>query len=397
MKSNQAWDTLQTTYQGMEKLKTTKLQMLRRDFETLCMKESENVDSFFTHVIELVTQIRSHGETIEGRRIVEKFFRSLPVRFDTIVVAIEETKDLSQFLVDELDASLVSHEHTLNRAKSSSSDHAFKTQVSFGQGRGRGRSYARGRGRSPHIGGRSNPSSSSGRGNNQKPSQGPSQNQAQGQRYDKSQVKCHYSCNVAQEKQIDIWYLDSECSNNMSGNIEMLSNLDESVKSEVTLGIDSKVSVMGKGRVNILTEKGEKKYILDVYFVPILKHNIISIVQLMQKGYNVFFKNAMRTILDRSPSKQLIAKVQMTNNRMFHLNIRLNLKEEGAQAQLSMNSQEDGRKEAVITQVNYQAEVKDEKRLWHLRFGHLNFGGLNLLHRKGMVKSFPLRKNEQPM
>lgn len=73
-KSKQAWDTLHTAYQDMEKVKTTKLQMLRRDFETLCMKESENLDSFFTHVIGLVTQIRSHSETLEERRIVEIFF-----------------------------------------------------------------------------------------------------------------------------------------------------------------------------------------------------------------------------------------------------------------------------------------------------------------------------------
>ena len=69
------------------------------------------------------------------------------------------------------------------------------------------------------------------------------------------------ACNVAQEKESDIWYLDSGCSNHMSGNMKMLSNLDESVKSEVTLGTDSKVSIMGKWRVNILTKKGEKKYI----------------------------------------------------------------------------------------------------------------------------------------
>jgi len=67
----------------------------------------------------------------------------------------------------------------------------------------------------------------------------------------------------------------------MSANIEMFSNLDESVKSKVTLGTDSKVSVMGKGRVNILTKKREKKYISDVYLVPGLKHNLMSIGQLM--------------------------------------------------------------------------------------------------------------------
>ena len=179
-KSKQAWDTLETAYQGMAKVKTTKLQMLMRDFETLCMKESDNIDSFFTHVSGLVTQIKYHGETLEERIIVEKVLRSLPARFDPIVVAIEETKDLSQFLVDELHTSLISHEHRLNTKTRSSLEHAFKTEVSYGQGRGRGRSYARGRGRSSHRGGRRNPSSSSGRGNNQNASQGPSHNQAQG-------------------------------------------------------------------------------------------------------------------------------------------------------------------------------------------------------------------------
>ena len=118
-------------------------------------------------MIGLVTKIRSHGETLEERRIVEKFFRSLPSRFDAIVVAIEETKDLSYFLVDEVHASLMSHEHRLNRAKNSLLEHAFKTQVSFGQGIGQGRPKFRGRGRIPHRGGRRNPSSSSGRRSNQ--------------------------------------------------------------------------------------------------------------------------------------------------------------------------------------------------------------------------------------
>jgi len=168
------------------------------------------------------------------------------------------------------------------------------------------------------------------------------------------------ACNVAQEKHSDIWYLDLGCSNHMLGNIEMFSNLNENVTSEVTLGSDSKVFVMGKGRGNILTKNGEKKYIFDVYFVLGTKHNLMSIGQLMQKGYNVFFKNDVCTILDRPPSRQLIAKVQMIENRMFPLKIISDLQEKGAQAQLSMNSQENGRKGAVVTPVNFQAEVKDE-------------------------------------
>ena len=36
--AKQAWDTLETTYQGLGKVKTSKLQILRRYFESLSMK-----------------------------------------------------------------------------------------------------------------------------------------------------------------------------------------------------------------------------------------------------------------------------------------------------------------------------------------------------------------------
>ena len=63
----------------------------------------------------------------------------------------------------------------------------------------------------------------------------------------------------------------------MTRNIAMFSNLDESGKFEVTTGTDRKVPVMGKGRVNILTNKGEKKFVPDVYYVLGLKCNLLSI------------------------------------------------------------------------------------------------------------------------
>ena len=68
----------------------------------------------------------------------------------------------------------------------------------------------------------------------------------------------------------------------------------------------------------------------------------------------------------------------MTNNRMLPLKLRVDLKE--------------GRTIAAVTQEVFQEQVKDENWLWHLRFGHLNSGDLNLLHRKGIVKGFPLIK-----
>ena len=58
----------------------------------------------------------------------------------------------------------------------------------------------------------------------------------------------------------------------------------------------------------------------------------------------------------------------MTSNRMFPLKIRSKLKEGGVVA--------------AVTQEIFQEEVKDENWLCNLIFIHLNFKGLNLLHRK---------------
>ncbi len=56
--------------------------------------------------------------------------------------------------------------------------------------------------------------------------------------------------------------------------------------------------------------------------------------------------------------------MQKTSKKKFPLNIKRNLKEEGAQAKLSMDSQ-DEIKVVVVTQTNFQLQVKDENWLWN--------------------------------
>ena len=75
--AKQAWDTLETAYEGLDKVSTSKLKILRRHFESLSMKDSENVDTFYSRVVGLINQLKSHGEAIEDRRVVEKILRIL--------------------------------------------------------------------------------------------------------------------------------------------------------------------------------------------------------------------------------------------------------------------------------------------------------------------------------
>ena len=95
---------------SLKLVKISKLQNLRRDFENLQMKDLDSIDSFFTQAMRIVNQIRSYGETLGDQQVVEKILRSLPNKFDSRVVAIEESKDLSLLSIDELMGSLLSHE-----------------------------------------------------------------------------------------------------------------------------------------------------------------------------------------------------------------------------------------------------------------------------------------------
>ena len=79
------------------------------------MKEEETIQIFFDRVTNIVNNIRLYGDTIEDKKkIVQKVLRSLPPKFDHIVTAIDEFKDLSKLTGTELMGSLHAHEERLS-------------------------------------------------------------------------------------------------------------------------------------------------------------------------------------------------------------------------------------------------------------------------------------------
>ena len=89
----------------------------------------------------------------------------------------------------------------------------------------------------------------------------------------------------------------------MNDNLNLFSNLDNSVQTDVTLGNNDQVTV------NILTKQGEWNFMPDVYHIEGMKHNLLSIGQLIQKGYRVYMEDNCYVIKDLHLSNQLIAKV----------------------------------------------------------------------------------------
>ena len=73
------------------------------------------------------------------------------------------------------------------------------------------------------------------------------------------------------------WYLDTGASNHMTGNPDKFADLDSSVKGRVRFGDGSAVEICGQGSVLMQCLTGEHRVLSDVYFIPRLKNNIISL------------------------------------------------------------------------------------------------------------------------
>ena len=60
---------------------------------------------------------------------------------------------------------------------------------------------------------------------------------------------------------------------------------------------------------------GDQKYIYDVFYVPDMKSNLLSMGQLLEKRYDICLNNNQFSIHDAKGT--LILKAPLTKNRMF--------------------------------------------------------------------------------
>ncbi|PNX78721.1 retrovirus-related Pol polyprotein from transposon TNT 1-94, partial [Trifolium pratense] len=62
--SKEAWDTLQKSYDGDEKVKKVILHALKREYELLEMKNDETIADYFTRVVTLTNQMKNCGSNL---------------------------------------------------------------------------------------------------------------------------------------------------------------------------------------------------------------------------------------------------------------------------------------------------------------------------------------------
>jgi len=112
-----------------------------------------------------------------------------------------------------------------------------------------------------------------------------------------------------------VWVLDTGASNHMTGNRSVLSRLDEGVRGLVRFGDGSHVSNQGKGSVVIQDHAKGHKVLTNVYFIPKLKSNIVSLGQLEEKGFKYVGENGKLCVYDQE--RTLLISTPRVGNRLY--------------------------------------------------------------------------------
>ncbi|XP_068307610.1 uncharacterized protein [Pyrus communis] len=108
--SKHIWDSMKKKYQGSARVKRAQLQALKRDFESLQMKNGESVMEYFARTMGIANKMRIYGDMLDDGSIVEKILRSMAPKFNYIVCSIEESNGTTKMSIDELQSSLLVHE-----------------------------------------------------------------------------------------------------------------------------------------------------------------------------------------------------------------------------------------------------------------------------------------------
>jgi len=141
----------------------------------------------------------------------------------------------------------------------------------------------------------------------------------------------------------------------------------------IFLADDTKHTPYGKGAVKVFLPGIGEKMISNVWYVPTFKKNLLSLVTIRQAGHQVIMEDGLVNINSVKQSLKTI-KTSFEDRKLLRM------------------------KGTIIPRHSDFARAVtigiSPIRLWHVRYGHLNFESLSQLHKQGMVKGLPTFKKE---
>nr|CAN65499.1 hypothetical protein VITISV_010671 [Vitis vinifera] len=245
-------------------------------------------------LLSIANKVRLYGKEFSDERIVQKILVTLSEKYEATISSLENSKHLSSISLAEIVNAL----QTLEQRR-------MMRQKGFVEGAFQAKSQ--------------NNDSSKDRKKNKKNKK--SRNNKKNQK--EAHPPCPHCKKTNRPPQKCWWRLDVKCNNcSQLGHIEKLlgsgctnhmtydqgifRELDKTTVSKVRIGNGEYISTRGKGTVAIESLSG-LKLIPDVLFVPNIDQNLLSVGQVLEKGFKVLFEDKFYMIKDanrkyRTPS-----------------------------------------------------------------------------------------------
>jgi hypothetical protein len=130
----------------------------------------------------------------------------------------------------------------------------------------------------------------------------------------------------------------------------------------------SSVEIHGKGSILFEGMSGDQWILFDVFYIPKLKSNLISLGQLLKIGHRIVMDDGLIEVSQKSTNR-VIMRTAMTANGLFKIQLH------------------------PVEPVSFLASVNEESWLWHGRLGHVNSQSMRMLVEKEMAGGLPLIKH----
>ncbi|XP_008351875.1 uncharacterized protein [Malus domestica] len=177
------------------------------------MRDDETLSAYLTRLNDLINQMKMFGEILSNERLVQKVLISLSKPYDPICLVIENTKSLETV--------------ELQKARECTAGKIVQKANNANQAEVSGNLF--------------------------------------------------YANNAITEAKVNgEWYIDSGCSNHMTGNVNLLVDVRNNIAGIVQMPTGDLVNIEGMGSLAIDTNKG-RKYVREVMYLLGLKKNLLGV------------------------------------------------------------------------------------------------------------------------
>ncbi|GKU96375.1 hypothetical protein SLEP1_g9616 [Rubroshorea leprosula] len=108
--AKEIWDMLETTHEGNNQVKESKINRFIHMYKLFKMKPTECIADMYARFNKTITNLKAFRKAYLTSELVSKVLRCLPKSWEAKKTAIEEAKDLNLLNLDELIRSLMTHE-----------------------------------------------------------------------------------------------------------------------------------------------------------------------------------------------------------------------------------------------------------------------------------------------